>query len=129
MPPSADSGANEGSDGMNRKRICTACVWLAALALAACARHEPPADTVRPVQLVQVRVGVLGNPTIYAGEVKPRHEADLGFCIGGKLVACLVDAVALVNKVQPLVRIDHADVILQAVAEKAKLVSAEYGYN
>src|SRR5437870_159880 len=93
MPPSADSGANEGSDGMNRKRICTACVWLAALALAACARHEPPADTVRPVQLVQVSVGVLGNPTIYAGEVKPRREVDLGFRIGGKLVARAGEAV------------------------------------
>src|SRR5437667_1425359 len=129
MPPSADSGANEGSDGMNRKRICTACVWLAALALAACARHEPPADTVRPVQLVQVRVGVLGNPTIYAGEVKPRHEADLGFRIGGKLVARLVDVGAVVKKGQPLARLDPADVSLQAEAAKAQLAAAETEYN
>ena len=110
---------------MNRKRIRIAFIGLATLALAACARHEPPPDIVRPVQLVQVRVGVLGNPTIYAGEVKPRHEADLGFRIGGKLVARLVDAGAVVKKGQPLARLDPADVSLQAEAAKAQLAAAE----
>jgi len=96
-----------------------------ALTLAACSHHEAPVETIRPVQLLQVKVGAAGEQSVYAGEVKPRHEADLGFRIGGKIVARLVDVGATVKAGQVLARVDPADVGLQAEAAKAQLAAAE----
>ena len=56
----------------------------------------------------------------FAGEVKPRHETDLAFRIGGKIVARSVDVGARVKKGQVLARLDPADVALQAEAAKAR---------
>ena len=64
---------------------------LAALALActlvACAKQETPPEPVRPVKLARVSVGETRAMAVFAGEVKPRHESELGFRIAGKLVA------------------------------------------
>ena len=92
-------------------------------ALAACGAPPPPKEVVRPVQLAQVAVGAAGNVAVFAGEVKPRHEADLGFRIGGKLVARSVDVGARVAKGQVLARLDPADVGLQAEAARAQLAA------
>ena len=96
-----------------------------ALALAACSHHEAPVETIRPVQLLQVKVGAAGEQAVYAGEVKPRHEADLGFRIGGKIVARLVDVGGTVKAGQVLARLDPADVGLQAEAAKAQLAAGQ----
>lgn len=102
---------------------------LAALAFAAlasgCAKHEAAPAPVRPVQLVQVATGGSVDVSVFAGEVKPRYEADLGFRIGGKIVARNVDVGARVKKGQPLARLDPADVALQVEAAKAALAAAE----
>jgi membrane fusion protein, multidrug efflux system len=65
---------------------------------------------------------------VFAGEVKPRHEADLGFRIGGKLVERYVDVGARVKKGQALARLDPADVGLQAEAAKAQVAATETEY-
>ena len=104
-------------------RLSTALV--VAATLAACSRHEAPVETIRPVQLLQVKVGATGEQAVYAGEVKPRHEADLGFRIGGKIVARQVDVGAAVKSGQVLARLDPADVGLQAEAAKAQLAATE----
>ncbi len=98
---------------------------LALLAVGACARHEPPPQVVRPVQMMQVALKSSGDQTVYAGEVKPRYEGDLGFRIGGKIVARMVDVGAKVNKGQLLARLDPADAGLQTDAAKAQLAAAE----
>ncbi len=103
-------------------------VLLAVIAVAGCARHEPPAPAVPPVQLVRVALGGLTNGTVFAGEVKPRHEADLAFRIGGKIVARSVEAGTRVRSGQPLARLDPADVGLQADAGKAAVAAAEAEY-
>ncbi len=97
-------------------------------AVAGCARHEPPAPVVPPVQLVRVTLGGLSNGAVFAGEVKARHEADLGFRIGGKIVARNVEAGTRVRSGQPLARLDPADVGLQADAGKAAVAAAEAEY-
>ncbi len=100
-------------------------VSLAAVVLAAgCARHEPPPAPVRPVALVQVSTGGTAAASVFAGEVKPRHEADLGFRIAGKVITRNVDVGARVRKGQPLAHIDPADVGLQAEAAKAAATAA-----
>jgi multidrug efflux system membrane fusion protein len=94
-------------------------------ALAACGAKDKPTEPVRPVQLTQVKLGGANATAVFAGEVKPRYEADLGFRIGGKLVTRYVDMGARVKKGQPLARIDPADVGLQAEAAKAQVAATE----
>lgn len=98
---------------------------LSALALGGCAKHEPVAEVVRPVQLAEVKLGSAANDSVFAGEVKPRHEADLAFRIGGKVVARQVEVGARVRQGQVLARIDAADVGLQVEAAKASVAAAE----
>ena len=94
-------------------------------ALAACGAKDKPAEIVRPVQLTQVKLGGANSTAVFAGEVKPRYEADLGFRIGGKIIARYVDMGARVKKGQALARIDPADVGLQAEAAKAQVAATE----
>jgi multidrug efflux system membrane fusion protein len=104
---------------------------LAAIALAGlagCARHENPPEPVRPVQLAQVALGTTVATAGFAGEVKPRHEADLAFRIGGKMIARNADVGTRVKKGQVLARLDAADVALQSEAAKAAVAAAEAEY-
>ena len=112
-----------------RSTIALAAIALAAI-LSGCAKHEAPAEAVRPVKLARVSLGGAGAATVFAGEVKPRHESELGFRIGGKVVARLVDVGAQVRKGTPLAKLDPADVSLQAQAAKAAVAAAltEYEY-
>lgn len=104
-------------------------VLLALLALlAACGKEAPPPDPVRPVKLARAIAGDAQAASVFAGEVKPRHESDLGFRIGGKLVARLVDTGATVKRGQPLARLDAADVALNADAAKAAVAAADTEY-
>lgn len=98
---------------------------VALVTLAGCAKPEAPAEAVRPVKLARVALGQAGAATVFAGEVKPRHESELGFRIGGKLVARLVDVGAQVKKGTPLARLDPSDVALQAQASKAAVAAAQ----
>ena len=101
----------------------------AALVLSSCAKHEVVTESVRPVQLTQVKLGASADTAVFAGEIKPRHETDLGFRIGGKIVSRDVDIGARVKKGQVLARLDPADVGLQAQAAKAQLAAAETEYS
>jgi RND family efflux transporter MFP subunit len=96
-----------------------------ALAVAACGRPEVPSAPVPPVVLAQAMSAAGADVAAFAGEVKPRHEADLGFRIGGKLIAREADVGTRVKKGQPLARLDPSDVALQAEAAKAALAAAE----
>lgn len=62
---------------------------------------------------------------VYSGEVRARHEADLGFRVGGKLIARLVDVGASVSAGQPLARLDAADLQLNVAAVRAQTSAAE----
>jgi RND family efflux transporter MFP subunit len=103
----------------------TVAVVLIPLLLAAgCAREEPPADVVRPVQLVRASTATAASMAVFAGEVKPRHEADLAFRIGGKIVERKVDVGAAVRRGQLLARLDPSDVALQAQGAEAAAAAA-----
>lgn len=103
----------------------TVAVVLIPLLLAVgCAREEPPADVVRPVQLVRASTATAASMAVFAGEVKPRHEADLAFRIGGKIVERKVDVGAAVRRGQLLARLDPSDVALQAQGAEAAAAAA-----
>lgn len=99
---------------------------LAAVLLAAsgCSKPEAPPPVIRPVQLAPVVVGASEDAAVFAGEVKPRHETDLAFRIGGKIVERRVDVGTAVKKGQALARLDPADVALQAQASEAAVAAA-----
>ena len=101
-----------------------AILFAASVALAGCAPKEAPQETVRPVQLAKVSVGGVADLSVFAGEVKPRHEADLGFRIPGKIVERRVDVGAQVRRGQVLARLDPADVALQARGAEAAAAAA-----
>ncbi|MFZ3016929.1 MAG: efflux RND transporter periplasmic adaptor subunit [Gallionella sp.] len=96
-------------------------------ALSACGKKEEaaPAKVERPAltHVVGAQAGEGGS--VYSGEIRARHEAQLGFRIGGKLVERLVDAGAVVMAGQPLARLDASDAALQAGAAEAQYRVAE----
>lgn len=110
-----------------KTRLIAALATVAFLA-AGCARHETAPEPVRPVTLTQVVPPGSAEAAVFAGEVKPRHETDLAFRIGGKIVARTVDAGARVRKGQVLARLDPADTGLQAEAAKAQVAATQTEY-
>jgi membrane fusion protein, multidrug efflux system len=102
-----------------------AALAVAVLFVAGCAKHEVAPEPVRPVQLMQVKLGGGAGTSVFAGEVKPRHEIDLGFRIGGKVIGRSVDVGTRVTRGQSLAALDPSDVALQAEAQKAAVAAAE----
>lgn len=95
------------------------------LALAGCGNGKPVAEPVRPVVTQKVAAGAPAALDVYSGEVRARYEADLGFRVGGKILARAVDAGAQVRKGQVLARLDPDDARLAAEAARSQLASAE----
>lgn len=109
------------------KSVSLAVALAAVVGAAGCAKHETVPEPVRPVALAQA-TSQGAETAVFAGEVKPRHEADLAFRIGGKLVARAVDAGTRVRKGQVLARLDPADMGLQAEAAKAQVAATQTEY-
>jgi multidrug efflux system membrane fusion protein len=76
----------------------------------------------------KVVAGAMASRDVYSGEVRARYETDLGFRVGGKIVARPVDAGARVAKGQVLARLDPQDAKLAAQGATAMLASAESEY-
>ena len=118
---------------MKRDPRCRACVASSSSALRARRRWLREAGAaarpVRPVTLAQVATGTAGDIAVFAGEVKPRYESDLGFRIGGKIDrAQRRRRRARDASGQVLARLDPADVGLQADAQSAAVAAAETEY-
>ena len=98
---------------------------LGAVLLGAC--DAPPPPTSAPLSVLVREVGRDGAVplTIYTGEVRARHETDLSFRVGGKLVERLVDAGDRVRPGQLLARLDPQDLRLSAEAARDQLAAAE----
>ena len=96
-----------------------------ALLAAACGNGKVVQEPVRPVLTQTVVPGASATKDVYSGEIRARHETDLAFRVGGKLVARGADAGARVAKGTVLARLDPEDAQLAAQAAKAQLASAE----
>jgi RND family efflux transporter MFP subunit len=96
-----------------------------ALTLAACGKEEAAPAPIRPVLVQKVGAADAAAAASYIGEIRARHESDLGFRIPGKIVARLVDVGAKVAAGQALARIDPADAELQARQAEANLALAD----
>jgi multidrug efflux system membrane fusion protein len=93
--------------------------------LAACGRPESTPPAPRPViaQVVGTKAADSGN--VYSGEVRARHENDLAFRVGGKVVARYVDVGAQVARGQVLARLDPQDAQLGVDGARSQLAGAQ----
>lgn len=101
-----------------------------AILLSACGKPAAPtAQEGRPAATIVVGYVAPDRANVYSGEVHARHEAVLGFRIGGKIVERLVDAGTQVRKGQVLARLDAIDSRLQESAATAQYRLAEEELN
>jgi len=92
--------------------------------LADCGKREEAPDPVRPVLCQKVIVSTLLDQTAYSGEVRARHETDLGFRTSGKVIARLVEVGSEVKKGAVLAKLDPSDAVLSAQAARADVAAA-----
>src|ERR1700688_903378 len=124
---------------MNTKRIVNKGGFLALIALLG-ARHgkqEASAD-IRPVRATVVVAGQYGDNVTYTGEIRARHESDLGFQVVGKVIARPAEVGAFVTAGTVLAQLDPADekvavdsaqsAVSAAQAELARATSEEASY-
>lgn len=95
------------------------------LTLSACGEKPAPVPEIRPVRVTRALAADAQAVTTYAGEIKARYETDMSFRVGGKILARLVDAGAMVKKGQALARLDAQDANLNAAAARANLAAAD----
>lgn len=98
---------------------------LAGVALAGCSREAEKAPEIRPVRLMQLQPGAGKTAFEFSGDVRPRIESRLGFRVGGKIAARLVDVGATVRKGQPLARLDPTDLGLAEAGSRAQYDAAK----
>ena len=95
------------------------------LALSACSKHSEPAVQLQPALVYTVTANGNNGTTVYSGEIHARHEADIGFRVGGKVTARLVDSGSTVTPGQILGRLDPQDARLATAEARAQLAGAE----
>ena len=93
--------------------------------LAGCQRAAPVATPAAlPVRVETVHL-VPGDEVFhYAAVIRPRFESDLGFRVGGKIMARLVDVGARVEPGMALAQLDPVDLNLRVRAAEAQLAAA-----
>ncbi|MDN2710377.1 efflux RND transporter periplasmic adaptor subunit [Janthinobacterium sp. SUN118] len=96
-----------------------------AMTMAACSKPAAKVEDVRPVRAIVLSSTNIDVNAELAGEVVPRVASQLGFRVGGKIVARKVDVGAVVKKGQLLMQLDPVDLQLSQAQAKAALVSAE----
>ena len=97
----------------------------AALLLASCQAETAPAPQIE--RLVQVqRVSLESGSTAreFVGVVRARHETDLAFRVGGKIVARVVNVGDRVQAGDVIARLDPQDLKLQVESAQAELAAA-----
>jgi RND family efflux transporter MFP subunit len=97
----------------------------AALLLAACSAETAPAPKAeRPVQVQSVAFQAEDAARDFVGVVRARYETDLGFRVGGKMVARLVNLGDRVHAGDVIARLDPEDLRLQVESAEAELAAA-----
>ena len=93
--------------------------------LAACGKAPPPAEDVRPVRVMSLKLSDGTAVAELAGEVRPRVETRAGFQVPGRIVQRKVEVGQLVRAGAPLAQLDPADFRLELEAAQAQLTAAQ----
>ncbi len=97
---------------------------LVASTLSGCGSEPETPPDVRPVRTVVADPSPIEDDRQAVGEIRARHESDLGFRIGGKLVSRSVDVGVTVKKGEVLARLDEQDTQNKLKAVEADLSAA-----
>lgn len=110
---------------MFRRSSTTVIYALLPLALLACG-EKPAADPRTEAPLVRTASVQEADAATrsFTGTVAARVQSDLGFRVGGKVLARLVDAGQSVKRGQPLMRLDPTDLQLAAHAQQEAVSAA-----
>jgi len=92
--------------------------------LAGCSSNHVQIEDVRPVRTLTIGAPSAAAAASYSGEIKARHEAVLGFMVGGRIQQRLVEVGDRVKAGMPLLRLDPTDTALNAQAALAQVNSA-----
>lgn len=85
-----------------------------------------PAETeIRPVRVATVTLEPATDSVRYPAVIRPRVEADVGFRVGGKVIARLVEVGTRIEPGMVLAKLDPTDLQLQIKASDAQLASAK----
>ena len=98
---------------------------LAVALLSGCDEPAAPAAVIRPVRVVTVEPVDVGQALSQTGEIQPRYETDLGFRIGGQILARPVDVGSLIRRGDLLARLDDQRARSQMQSAQAGLAAAE----
>src|SRR6267378_2124097 len=124
---------------VNTKRFSSRAAFLWVVVwLAAChGKHDASVD-IRPVRTSVVGTGQYGDNVTYTGEIRARHESDLGFQVAGKVIARPAEVGSFVTAGTILAQLDPTDekvavdsaqsVVTAAQAELARATSEEASY-
>ena len=98
---------------------------LLCLVLASCSCPVEKVEEIRPVRAMVVAAGTGKTIIELAGEIQPRYESQLGFRVGGKLIARKVEVGTLVKRGQVLMQLDPLDLQLAQSQAKAAVSATE----
>jgi membrane fusion protein, multidrug efflux system len=109
------------------KRTSIFAIALSTVWLAACSKKDLAAapEVIRPVQSMIVGGASATGEQSFSAEIRPQVESRLGFRVGGKITARLVELGATVRKGQPLLKLDASDLQLAATASAAQVAAAK----
>ena len=105
--------------------ILTSCVLALPVLLSGCGKEAPKTEDIRPVRAMVLKSSDIDVNSEFSGEVRARVESQLGFRVGGKIVARNVDVGAVVKKGQRLMQLDPQDLKLSQAQALAALRAAE----
>ena len=97
---------------------------LAVALLSGCDEPAAPAAASRPVRAVTVEPVDIGQALSQTGEIQPRYETDLGFRIGGQILARPVDVASVIGRGDLLARLDDQRARSQMQSAQAGLAAA-----
>lgn len=95
------------------------------IVLAGCSSQAQTPTPVRPAIVARPVSATTQYPAFFSGEVRARHESQLGFRVDGKIERRLVDVGARVEAGQVLAILDPADLRLDLAASEAAIASAQ----
>ncbi|MBY0466286.1 MAG: efflux RND transporter periplasmic adaptor subunit [Burkholderiales bacterium] len=109
---------------LNANPVALAAVLLASMMLVGCSKPEPASEPVRSVKLMTVGASGQEFASEYAGDVRARSEARLGFRVAGKLAARTAEVGQRVKAGQVLAQLDVSDYQLAEQAAQAQVQAA-----
>jgi RND family efflux transporter MFP subunit len=95
------------------------------LLVAGCNDVASKEPEIRPVRTTVVDPRPIEDERRAVGEIRPRHESELGFRVAGKVVARTVDVGASVRRGELLAKLDDQDFRNRLKSAEADLVAAQ----